>query len=238
MTVLVVGASGATGRLLVAQLLEEGHNVRIVVRSTPHNIARHRNLSVTKAALLDLSQSELSQLVRGCDAVASCLGHNLTFKGLFGSPRRLVTEATQRLCSAIKACKPAHPVKFVLMNTVGNRNRDLNEKISFTQRCCIALIRLLIPPHADNENAAEYLRTQIGADDAAVQWSVVRPDNLLNEPHVSSYTIEPSPTRGPLFNPGSTSRINVAHFMANLIENESSWNTWKGAMPVIYNQSV
>ena len=35
MTVLIAGATGATGRLLVRLLLERGHRVRAIVRS-PH----------------------------------------------------------------------------------------------------------------------------------------------------------------------------------------------------------
>ena len=130
MTTLVVGASGATGRILVDQLLKRGQHVRIIVRSTNNladNVASYENLSVTHASLLDLNDIELAQHVSGCDTIASCLGHNLNFKGIFGSPRRLVTDATRRLCSAVKANKPKEPVKFVLMNAAGNSNRDLNE---------------------------------------------------------------------------------------------------------------
>jgi putative NADH-flavin reductase len=109
MTILVVGASGATGRLLVEQLLERGQQVRIIVRSTeniPDVITNHENLSVIQASVLVLSDTELAQHVSGCDALASCLGHNLSFKGIFGSPRRLVTDATRRLCNAVHANKP------------------------------------------------------------------------------------------------------------------------------------
>ena len=101
MTTLVVGASGATGRLLVEQLLQRGRQVRVIVRSTanlPDRVIGHDNLSVTNASVLDLSDAELAHHVRGCDALASCLGHNLTLKGMFGSPRGLVTDATRRLC--------------------------------------------------------------------------------------------------------------------------------------------
>ena len=133
MTVLVVGASGATGRLLVEQLLERGQQVKIIVRSTKdlsERVTSHENLSVIHASVLDLSDTEMARHVSGCDALASCLGHNLSFKGMFGSPRRLVTDATRRLCDAAKANKPKNSVKFVLMNTTGNRNRDLPEPIS------------------------------------------------------------------------------------------------------------
>ncbi len=81
---------------------------------------------------------------------------------MFGQPRRLVTDATRRLCEAIKINCPEKTVKFVLMNTTSNRNLDVDEQISFAQRCVIYLLRLLLPPHVDNEMAADYLRTEMG----------------------------------------------------------------------------
>jgi nucleoside-diphosphate-sugar epimerase len=241
MTILVVGASGATGRLLVEQLLGRGQRVKAIVRSPdklPEALRRHDRLTVICASVLDLSDAEMARHVRGCDAVASCLGHNITWKGIFGRPRRLVTDATRRLCEAVKANKPERPTKFVLMNTAGNSNRDLHEPISFPQRCVIGLIRLLLPPHVDNEKAADYLRTQVGRNDEMIQWAAVRPDTLVNEDQVTEYEVHPSPARSAIFNPGRTSRINVAHFMAELITDEDTWNGWKGQMPVIYNKEA
>ncbi|MCL4831062.1 MAG: NAD(P)H-binding protein [Caldilineaceae bacterium] len=239
MTTLVVGATGATGRLLVEQLLTRGENVRAIVRSPdslPEAVRNHPNLSVIQASLLELSDAEMVQHVADCDAVASCLGHNLTLKGIFGPPRRLVTDATRRLCQAIQANQPDSPTKFVLMNTTGNRNRDLDEPTSIGQKVVIGLLRHLLPPQADNEEAADYLRTQIGQNDGVIEWAVVRPDGLTNMAQVSEYTVHPSPIRNPIFDAGTTSRINVAHFMAELIINEDTWRTWQGQMPVIYNR--
>jgi len=240
MTTLVVGASGATGRLLVSQLLDRGEKVRIIVRtlnSLPETITNHNNLSVIHASILDLSDAEIALHVKGCDAIASCLGHNLSFKGMFAPPYRLVTDATRRLCQAIKANKPEKPVKYVLMNTTGNSNRDLSEQISFAQKCVILLLRLLLPPHVDNEKAADHLRTRIGQNDSVIEWSAVRPDGLIDESEVTEYEIHPSPTRSAIFDAGSTSRINVGHFMADLITERDIWSKWKGQMPVIYNQA-
>lgn len=241
MTTLIVGASGATGRLLVEQLLDRGETVRIIVRPEsimPEAINDHENLSIIHANLLELSDSEMANYVKGCNAVASCLGHNLTFKGVFGPPRRLVTDAARRLCKAIKTNEPETPVKYVLMNTTGNRNRDLSEQISFGQRSLTWLLRLLMPPQADNEKAADFLRTEIGQDDLEVEWVAVRPDSLTNEEVVTGYDVYPSPIRSAIFDPGTTSRINVAHFMAELITDQDTWNKWKGQMPVIYNKEL
>lgn len=240
MTTLIIGASGATGRLLVEELLTRGQTVKIIVRSLDNiheTIKNHTNLSVIQASILDLSDAEMVKHVYGCSAVVSCLGHNLTFQGLFGGPRRLVTDATRRLCDAIRANEPREPVKFTLMNTTGNSNRDLDEQISFGQKCVIGLLRLLLPPHVDNEKAADYLRTNIGQNDPVIEWVAVRPDGLIDETKVTEYEIYRSPTRSAIFDAGTTSRINVAHFMAELINDNKTWQMWKGEMPVIYNQA-
>src|SRR5210317_1500959 len=119
MTILVLGATGATGRLLVEQLLGKGYEVKAIVRSPdriPDSVRDHDKLTLITADLLSLDDSELKDHVKGCDAVASCLGHNITFKGMYGRPRRLVTDAARRLCDAIRENAPGKKVKYVLMN--------------------------------------------------------------------------------------------------------------------------
>jgi hypothetical protein len=148
-----------------------------------------------------------------------------------------VTETTRRLCNAIKANQPDKPLRFVLMNTTGNSNRDLPERISFAEQCVMGLIRLLLPPQVDNERAADYLRTQIGQNDHTIEWAAVRPDTLTDESQVTAYAVYASPTRSALFDPGKTSRINVGHFMAELMTDDALWHKWKGQMPVIYNKA-
>ncbi|HCY80168.1 MAG TPA: NAD-dependent epimerase, partial [Xanthomarina gelatinilytica] len=81
----------------------------------------------------------------------------------------------------------------------GNRNRDLDEPISFAQKCVIGLLRLLLPPHVDNEKAADYLRIEMGQNNPYVEWTAVRPDGLINEEMVTDYKIYPSPTRSAIF---------------------------------------
>ena len=238
MTVLVVGATGATGQLLVEQLINRRQNVKVIVRSPEKlpKFAKNRDhLSVISASVLELSDAEMTKHINGCDAVVSCLGHNLSWKGIYCRPHRLVTDATRRLCNAIKANMPEKPTKYILMNTAGISNRDLNETISFGQRCVIGLIRLLLPPHVDNEKAADYLLTDIGQNDQVIEWAAVRPDSLIDEENVTEYEVHSSPVRSAIFNAGQTSRINVGHFMADLITDDNTWNKWKGQMPVIYN---
>lgn len=192
-------------------------------------------MSIIQSAVLGISEEKMAEHVKDCDAVASCLGHNINWKGIWGEPRKLVTDTVSLLCNAIKNNEPKKPIKLVLMNTAGNRNRDLNEPISTGQRLVIGILRLLLPPHVDNEKAADYLRTTIGQNDHYIEWVAVRPDDLVNETTVTEYEVYSSPTRSAIFNAGKTSRINVGHFMAKLITDNNIWNKWKGQMPVIYN---
>jgi len=236
-TTLVVGASGATGKKLVEQLLNTKQKVKVIVRSIenlPESWKHNDLLSIIQASVLDIHEDEMVKHIYDCDAVASCLGHTLSLKGIYGKPQKLVTDTVNLLCNAIKKNAPDKPVKFVLMNTTGNSNRDLDEPISLAQKCVIGLLRLLLPPHVDNEKAADYLRTEIGQKNNFIEWVAVRPDGLVDEDKVSEYETYPSPTRSAIFDAGIVSRINVGHFMAELIIKDDLWSKWKGQMPVIY----
>lgn len=239
MKTLVVGASGATGKLLVEHLLNAGQEVKVIVRpgsKIPDSWSNSGKVAIIRSNIAETGVAEMAEHLADCGAVASCLGHNLTRKGIWGKPRKLVTGTVQLLCNAIAKNAPGKPVKFVLMNTAGNSNRDINEPISVGEKMVIGLLRLFLPPHPDNEKAADYLRVNIGQNNPQMEWAVVRPDTLINEDQVTEYSIHVSPTRSALFNPGKTSRINVGHFMARLITDDETWNIWKGQMPVIYNR--
>jgi len=236
--VLVVGASGATGKLLVKQLLQQNIKVVAIVRpASTLSLANDSqpNLELIRANISDITKNELASHLEDCEAVLSCLGHNLTVKGIFGKPRLLVTNTIEKILRTFESMNAANKIKIVLMNTTGNSNRDIPEQPPFSQRCVISLLRLLLPPHVDNEKAADFLRLHVGQTHKCIEWVTVRPDGLTDEENVTEYDIFSSPTRNPIFDAGQTSRINVANFMSNLVINSDLWDTWKGKMPVIYN---
>ncbi len=238
---MVLGASGATGRKLVDQLLQNGQQVKLIVRSPsrlPEAWQKNKQVAIIQANASELKVAEMGEHLKDCHAVASCLGHNLNLKGIYGKPRKLVTDTIILVCEAIQKNGSANPTRVILMNTAGNRNRDLNEPLSMGERLVIASLRLILPPHPDNEQAADYLRIKVGQQNPSIEWVVVRPDTLVEEAQVSKYETYPSPIRSALFNPGKTSRINVGHFMARLITDSVLWNEWKGQMPVLYNKNA
>ena len=227
-----------TGRRLVEQLLGKNYKVRIIVRSShklPADIVENPNTISIEASVLDLTDEEVTEHVKDCDAVVSCLGHVMNFKGIFGEPKKLCTDATRNLCNSLEKHRLPKPTKFILMNTVGVQNPDLEEKRNWFERGLTTLLHHTLPPHRDNETAAEYLHKIVGKENKSIEWCCVRPDSLINA-EVSPYDITESPTTG-IINGRPTARSNVAHFMTELIENEELWSTWKFRMPVIMNSS-
>jgi nucleoside-diphosphate-sugar epimerase len=72
----VAGATGATGKFVVQQLLDKGHNVRVIARSKERMISllneqnadyHQDHLSVTEASILDLPSTTLEELTKDCD---------------------------------------------------------------------------------------------------------------------------------------------------------------------------
>jgi nucleoside-diphosphate-sugar epimerase len=239
--VLVLGATGATGSLVVQQLLQQGVDMIAVAR--PESVTEERmpdepGYMEVRVNIAELSDSDWAAHFNGCDTVLCCLGHNPTLRGMYGQPRSLVVDAIENVARVLATRDADQKAKIVLINSSGVSNRDIPEKPPLSQRLVVALLRLLLPPHADNENAADFLRLSIGQAHRNVEWVVVRPDSLTDEDSVTEYDLEPSPLRNAIFDAGATSRINVANFMCRLVTEPELWRNWKGQMPVIYNSQV
>lgn len=236
MATLVLGASGATGKMLVEQLLSKSQKVKAIVRRSaniPQSWKSNPDVTLIYADINGISCDDMAEYMTGCTAVASCLGHNINIKGIFGKPKRLVADAVRLVFETVQKNKSNQSIKFILLNTVANQNRDLNENVPTSQKVIISIIRLLLPPQADNEEAADYLRLKVGSKNPNLAWVIVRPDTLIDA-ELSEYEIIPSPSRS-MFKPAKSSRVNVANFMANLISDSSLFDKWQGQMPVIYN---
>ncbi len=236
MKALVLGASGATGKLVVQQLLKKIIQVRIVVRETaiiPHQISNNKSIEVIKGNINDFEIAKVKDLVKDCDSIICCLGHNISFKGIFGAPRKLVFNTVVKIIEALQSreLKP----KFILMSTTAYTNRKVGEVNTFGEKIVFSLLKVLLPPHKDNMLAADHLVYKLGSK-TNIDWVAVRPDSLLNEENVSEYEVHNNKTRSAIFNPGKTSRINVSNFMAELIANDKLWREWKYKTPVIYNK--
>ena len=237
MKVLILGASGATGRLVLKHLLDRGMETKVVIRESAKIPDSHRDNKLLECIVGNISEfgmDEFYKLVADCDAVVSCLGHNISFKGIFGKPRKLVTNCIENICRAIMARNDTK-TKLILMSTTAYRNSGMKEKYGCGDRMVLSTLYYLLPPHRDNVEAGLYLQNTIGAGDGKIEWVMVRPDGLFDEEEVSGYEVHQSPKRSSISDPGKTSRINVSDFIFKLLLDEKLWKEWRFKMPVLYN---
>jgi len=237
MKVLVLGANGATGFNVVIQLLKNGINVKALTRNVEKfdSLKSSKHIEVIKASILEIDNQKLKQYLSDVDAVISCLGHNITLKGIFGKPYTLVADSLIRIVGIINEIRTNRTTKIILMNTTACINKLQNEKFKKYENLVMKIMRFLLPPQRDNELAIGYLINTININNKDIEWIAVRPDTLIDEVEVSEYTVHPSPIRSPIFDAGKTSRINVADFMVSLLKDEELWEKWKYKTPVIYN---
>lgn len=94
--IFIIGATGATGRRLVANALDRGYEVTALVRNPSKLAIEHPRLRVVKGDVLDFAPVE--QAVRGQDAVASALGHKR-----FLCPSSILSEGTRDVIRAMEA---------------------------------------------------------------------------------------------------------------------------------------
>jgi putative NADH-flavin reductase len=77
MNLLIVGATGGTGRALLDQALGQGHTVTAFVRDPAKIRVTHERLTVVRGDVLDYDS--IDPAVQGKDAVLSALGHKRWF---------------------------------------------------------------------------------------------------------------------------------------------------------------
>ena len=134
-----------------------------------------------------------------------------------------------------KSTEKKSALKLIVMNSAGVRNTLADAPLACADKALIATLKLLLPPHADNERTAQLCQRY--ANNPHLQTVVVRPDTLIDTDSISPYQPHTSPTRSALFNPGQVSRTNVAHFMWQLLSDSNLWQQWAGKMPVLYSSA-
>ena len=120
--VLILGATGGCGKHALSNLLDRGVQCVAVVRSEDRLPAACRGKSnldvvVVPEGHLSMDDGAFAALVDGADAVVSVLGHNLTFKGMYGPPKRLCADTVSRVVAV--ASGRATPLKLIVVSTEG-----------------------------------------------------------------------------------------------------------------------
>ncbi|GAB3696602.1 hypothetical protein GCM10027592_19880 [Spirosoma flavus] len=145
MKLLIFGATGSIGRLLVAQALEQGHTVTAFVRdSAKLDSQNHPNLRISQGDVLNLPSVE--KAVRGQDVVLCALGG--------GRKGHIRAEGTKNI---IRAMETAHVKRLICQTTLGAG--DSRDNLNFFWKYLMFGL-LLREAYADHELQERYVQQQ------------------------------------------------------------------------------
>ncbi|MER8372309.1 SDR family oxidoreductase [Mesorhizobium sp. M1406] len=205
--ILVLGATGGTGKLIVSQALARGYEVTALVRSAE----KGRELVGAKLVLGDArDEAALRQALQGQDAVISALGTPASpFKEV-----TLLSTATRALVSAMQAEQVS---RLVAITGIGAGDSVGHGGFVFDRLIYPLLLRNV---YADKNRQEDIIR------ESGLDWVLVRPSVLNNKLGRGSPRALESLSG---FHGGTIARDDVASFVINQVNAD----TWLHRSPLV-----
>jgi putative NADH-flavin reductase len=196
---LVVGATGGTGRQLVMQALERGYMVTAFVRHSSKLQIDHPRLRIALGDVLDYATVE--EAMRGQEAVLSALGHKR-----FLYPTRFLSGGTRNVLRAMSAQRVS---RLVCQTSLGIGDSAGRLGLYFT----LFTIPVVLPFYFWDKSRQERMIAESERD-----WVIVRPGMLTNAQ--KSERLQQGPRVGNLFSTVRIARADVADFMLDQLESD------------------
>jgi putative NADH-flavin reductase len=203
--VLIIGATGATGRVLMREALEQGHEVTALARNPSALAPEDHRPRVLQGNALDASEVEAA--VAGQDAVLSALGTRST------RPTTLFSQSTHNLISAMNK----HGVRRLVCIT-GIGAGESKGHVGF-------LYDRIMLPFVVKNIYEDKNRQEEAIKQSDLEWVIVRPARLTDEAAKGEYRVY----LGGSYTAKTISRADVAAFMLAQLTDE----TYVHKMPVI-----
>jgi putative NADH-flavin reductase len=206
MKVVVFGATGPTGRALVARALERGHEVTAFARNPDAIDAKHDALHPFTGDVLQ--PATVDSAIKGQDAVLCAVGPRRR-AGHGETPANVVSVATRHILESMHK----HKVKrLVSMSSVGvgdSRGKYQAGAMSFFFE------KVVIPLALKREFQDKELQETL-VRESDVDWVLVRPTSLTDGPARGKYRVDVDGGRVP----SRISRSDVAAFMVDQLESD------------------
>ena len=175
MRIVVFGANGPTGRLLVSHALAAGHQVIAVTPRPDKFPQQHLNLTVARADVLDASAVE--GVVSGADAILSTLGapYGLKQVAVYSVGARNILTAMER-----------HQVRrLVVVSSSATDPKPYADAGFFFNRVVQPFVVNVLGKtvYEDMRRLEELIRN------SEVDWTIVRPSGLFDMDFVSDYEL-------------------------------------------------
>jgi uncharacterized protein YbjT (DUF2867 family) len=194
MKIVVLGATGRTGRLVVEQALTRGDQVVAYVRNS-QGIAANPRLEIIAGQLCNVLA--LSAAVNGADAVLVCLGTR-------GKRMKKNVDLMQTsMPSIIKAMREAHVARLVLESAygVGDTARTAGLIARVVYKTVVGAI------YQDKERSEALLQG------SGLKWTCVYPVALSDGPLAAAVEVRPMTQVQKVAGLPKVSRADVAHVM-------------------------
>lgn len=204
---LIIGATGGTGRQLVSQALERGYAVTALVRNPVKLQIDHPQLKVVQGDVLDASS--VAAAMDGRDAVLSALGHKRFFY-----PTRILSEGTRNIVRAMEANNVS---RFVCQTSLGIGDGAWRMGVYYT----FFTIPVVLPFYFWDKTRQERIIAE-----SKVEWVIVRPGMLSNARGRGRY--RHGFQIGNYFWTVRISRADVAAFMLDQLESDMYLHTAVG----------
>ena len=162
----MLGASGATGRHVVARALERGHEVVALVRRSG---SLEPEAGLREAVWADVSDgATLHEALRGVDVVISALG------GPDRGPTTVCTDAMRTLVPAMDAAGVARLIVVSAHGVLEAHDRSLYSRAVWSG----------VGEKMKDKEAMEALISSSG-----LEWTIVRPPMLRDRPATGKYKV-------------------------------------------------
>jgi putative NADH-flavin reductase len=172
MRIVIFGANGKTGRLLMQQTLDEGHTAVAVTRHPETFGITHPALTVAAADVHDADR--LPDVVAGADAVVSTLGVTFT--------RQPVNTYSVGTANIVGAMHRTGVRRLVVVSSTGAYHYPNRQHAQLALRLAQPVIsRLFTAVYDDIRRMEDVVR------DSGLDWTIVRPSGLFDLPEVTDY---------------------------------------------------
>lgn len=164
--IALFGATGGTGRQIVAQALEAGHIVQALVRDPARLPVQHPHLHLITGNVLDSDAVE--RTITGADAVIVSLGNTAN------NPDWIVSEGTKVIVAAMHKLGVR---RLIVISSLGvGDSRD--QVPAFFK----VLMKTALKKPMEDKERQEQIVAASGLD-----WTIVRPGGLTNGPRTGRY---------------------------------------------------
>lgn len=201
MKIAVVGATGRTGRSVVARALAEGHFVTAVARH-PERLAPAECLTLVRGDVI--SPGGLKGVLDGMEAVISCIGPDRNLR-----PGTLMSSGIGNI---LAECTRANVRLFIMQSGIMLTD---GRELSCLHHLGVRVLRRVFNAAIIDKAAAERMTQQ-----SDLKWVIVRPVVLMDKPAAEHYTAGPS-TRVSPFSPLSFD--DCADCLLRAATGEPSW---------------